>query len=97
MSIEFGWWSKDDEGRKFQINAAVHGGNIEWTRKQGHHTSWEPHTPNEEDRARLVDEAARRVPRRLISQKQFDEIKRLSENEGAGGIVGRRARPSPEL
>src|SRR5215213_3039304 len=97
MSIEFGWWSKDEEGRKFQINAAVHGGNIEWTRKQGHHTSWEPHTPNDEDRARLVDEAQRRVPRRLISQKQFDEIKRLSENEGAGGIVGRRARPSPEL
>jgi hypothetical protein len=97
MSIEFGWWDKDAEGRKFQINAAVHGGNIEWTRKQGHHASWEPHTPTDTDRARLIDEALRRVPRRLISQKQFDEIKRLSDNEGAGGIVGRRARPSPEL
>lgn len=97
MSIEFGWWNRDEEGKKFQVSVAVHGGNIEWSRKQGHHTSWEPYTPSDEDRARLVDEAERRVPRRLISQKQFDEIKRLSENAGPGGIVGRRARGSPEL
>ncbi len=97
MSIEFGWWNKDAAGKKFQVNAAVHGGNIEWTRKQGHHSPWEPHTPDDEDRARLVAEAERRVPRRLISQKQFEEIRRVSENEGSGGIVGRRARVSPEL
>ena len=97
MSIEFGWWNKDDEGKKFQVNVAIHGGNIEWIRKQGHHSPWEPYTPNEDDRVRLVEEAERRVPRRLISQKQFDEIKRLSENLGPGGITGRRARPSPEL
>jgi hypothetical protein len=97
MSIEFGWWNKDPEGRKYQVSAVVHGGNIEWTRKQGHHAPWEPHVPNDEDRERLVSEATRRLPRRLISQKQFDEIKRLSENEGSGGITGRRYRPSPEL
>jgi hypothetical protein len=78
MAIDFGWWSKDEEGKKIQINVSVHGGNIEWTRKHGHHSSWEPHPPGEEDRDRLVKEAERRVPRRLISQKQFDEIKRLS-------------------
>jgi hypothetical protein len=97
MSIEFGWWNKDDAGRKYQVHVAVHGGNIEWTRHQGHHTPWEPHVPTDDDRARLVYEAERRVPRRLISQKQFDEIKRLSENEGSGGLSGRRARTSPEL
>ena len=90
MSIEFGWWSKDPEGKKCQINAAVHGGNIEWTRHTGHHTSWIPHEPNDDDRERLVYEAEKRVPRRLISTKQFEEIKRLSENTGAGKIVGRR-------
>jgi hypothetical protein len=63
----------------------------------GHHTPWAPHTPSDDDRARLIAEAERRVPTSLISQKQFDEIKRLSENEGAGRIVGRRARISPEL
>jgi hypothetical protein len=96
MSIEFGWWNKDDDGKKYQVNAAVHGGNIEWTRKQGHYSSWEPHTPNDEDRARLVFEAEKRVPRRLISQKQFEEIKRVAENEGPGGHSGRRMRTSPE-
>ena len=90
MSIEFGWWSKDPEGKKCQINAVVHGGNIEWTRHVGHHTSWIPHEPNDDDRERLVYEAEKRVPRRLISQKQFEEIKRLSDNAGPGKIVGRR-------
>lgn len=97
MSIEFGWWNKDDDGRKYQVNAVVHGGNIEWTRHQGHHMPWEPHVPDEEDKARLIAEAERRVPRRLISQKQFDEIKRLSANAGSGRISGRRYRESPSL
>jgi hypothetical protein len=97
MSIEFGWWNKDADGRKYQVSAVVHGGNIEWTRHQGHHTPWEAHEPDDEDRARLIHEAEKRVPRRLINQRQFDEIKRLSENSGAGGISGRRYRPSPEL
>lgn len=97
MSIEFGWWNRDDDGRRYQVNAAVHGGNIEWTRHQGHHTPWEPHVPSDEDRERLVSEAEKRVPRRLITQKQFDEIKRLSESNDAGKIVGRRHRSSPEL
>jgi hypothetical protein len=92
MSIEFGWWNKDSERGKYQVSVVVHGGNIEWTRHKGHHTSWEVHTPTDEDRARLIYEAEKRVPRRLITQKQFDEIKRLSESGIPGRIVGRRAK-----
>ncbi len=97
MSIEFGWWNKDAEGRKYQVSAVVHGGNIAWSRHQGHHTPWEPHEPDDDDRLRLIHEAERRLPRRLITQSQFAEIKRLSENSGAGGLSGRRHRSSPEL
>lgn len=92
MSIEFGWWNKDDQGNKYQVSVAVHGGNIAWKRKQGHFSSWEPHTPDDEDRARLVAEAQRRLPRRLISQKQFDEIERLSHEQGPGRLAGLRNR-----
>lgn len=96
MSIEFGWWNKDADDRKYQVVVNVHGGNIEWTRKQGHHTSWEPHEPTDEDRDRLLYEAGKRVPRRLITQKQFEEIKRLSAHSGPGAITGRRSsRPGP--
>jgi hypothetical protein len=77
MSMEFGWWNKDPEQGKFQVRAAVHGGNIEWRRKQGHHTSWEVHAPTDEDWDKLMYEAGKRVPRRLISPKQFDDIKKL--------------------
>ena len=79
MSMDFGWWSKDPESGKFQINVRVHGGNITWERKQGHHSSWEKHPPTEEDWDRLMSEAERRVPRRLISPKQFDDLKQIRE------------------
>lgn len=96
MSIEFGWWNKDDDG-KFQVFVAIHGGNIEWKRKRGHHQPWEFYAPTEDDRERLVYEAEKRVPRRLISQKQFDEIKRLSTVLDPTKIAGRRHRASPDL
>ena len=80
MSIEFGWWSKDPDAGKFQINVRIHGGNIEWLRKSGHHASWVPYGPlTDEDWDRLLAEAERRVPRRLISPKQFEEIKKLRD------------------
>lgn len=80
MSMHFGWWVKDPDAGKFQINVSIHGGNAEWTRKQGHHAPWEPYgPPSDEDWERLLAEAGRRVPRRLISPKQFEEIKKLSE------------------
>lgn len=79
MSMEFGWWNKDPEEGKMQVRAEIHGGNIAWHRKQGHHSSWLPHPPSEEDWDRLIHEAERRVPRRLISPKQFEEIKRIKD------------------
>ena len=97
MAVVFGWWNNNPEEGKYQVSVSVHGGNIEWTRKQGHHQPWQPHTPTDDDRARLIYEAEKRVPRRLISNKQFDEIKQLSENTGPGAISGRRHRSSPEL
>jgi len=80
MSMEFGWWVKDAEAGKYQVKAIVHGGRLEWLRKQGHFTSWLPHEPSEEDWDRMVAEAERRVPRRLLSPKQFTEIKNLREH-----------------
>ena len=70
---------RDPEAGKYQVKAIVHGGNLTWFRKQGHFTSWEVHGPSEEDWSRLISEAERRVPRRLLSPKQFDEIRRLCD------------------
>ena len=75
--MEFGWWNKDPETGKYQVIAEFHGGNVTWIRKQGHHQPWLKHEPSEDDWERLVDEASRRVPRRLMSPKQFDELKRV--------------------
>jgi hypothetical protein len=96
MSMEFGWWNRDPDLGKYQVRAIVHGGNIEWKRHQGHHTPWDPHEPTDDDRERLLAEAEKRLPRRLITQKQFDEIKRLSARSGPGRIAGRSNYVSPD-
>ena len=78
MGMEFGWWANNPETGKHQILVRFHGGNLVWTSKQGHHTSWENYgPPTDADWEKLLAEATRRVPRRLISPKQFAEIERL--------------------
>ncbi len=79
MSTDFGWWNRDPLEGKYQVRAAVHGGNISWERKQGHHTPWVPHAPTREDWDTLIVTAERRVPRRLISPRQFAAIKDLRD------------------
>ena len=79
MSMEFGWWVRDPEEGKFQVKAVVHGGQLKWLRKKGHFTSWEEHKPTEEDWARLTSEAERRLPRKLLSPKQFEVIRKLRD------------------
>lgn len=76
--MDFGWWIRDPEQGKYQVWVVFHGGKVTWQRHQGHHTPWEPLTPvTTELWDRLMDEAAKRVPRRLMSPKQFDELKRI--------------------
>ena len=77
MAMEYGWWEKNPEEGKFQVVARIHGGNIVWTRKHGHFKSWLTHVPTEENWTRLLAEASKRVPRRLISPKQFADIERI--------------------
>jgi len=77
MSAEFGWWSRDENGKRFQVRVNVFGGAIEWTRKQGHHSSWEPYgPPTPEDWDILNAEADKRVPRRIIADKTLAVIRR---------------------
>jgi hypothetical protein len=78
MSMQFGWWARDLDGRKFQVRVSIVGGGATWSRKQGHHQPWEAYgPPTAEDWDHLLAEAARRLPRRLLSLDQFEAIKRL--------------------
>lgn len=78
MTLEFGWWSRDADGRRYQVRAQVFGGDIAWSRKQGHHQPWEIYgPPTDEDWDLLLEQAGKRVPRRLLSPRQFETLKRL--------------------
>ncbi len=73
--MEFGWWEKDDSGVKWQISVRFHGGNVIFSRKGGHHQPWEDFDGNDTHWDRLLSEAERRLPRRLMSQKEFERLK----------------------
>lgn len=73
--MEFGWWAKDEEGKKWQISVRFHGGNVTFSRKHGHHSSWEDFEPVSDDWDKVLSEAEKRLPRRLMSQKQFNQLK----------------------
>lgn len=73
--MEFGWWARDDEGKKWQVSVRFHGGNVTFSRKHGHHASWEDFAPTDADWDKLLGEAARRIPRRLMSPRQFAHLK----------------------
>ena len=78
MTMEFGWWSRDDAGRRYQVRARFFGAALAWSRKQGHHQPWEPYgPPTEGDWDQLLADAQRRVARRLLSPKQCEAIERL--------------------
>lgn len=82
MAMEFGWWDKDEEVGKFQVVAEFHGGKVSWTRKHGHHIPWAQFHPTDDDWDRLLAEAERRVPRRLMSPRQFTELKKICLERG---------------
>lgn len=105
MAMEFGWWIRDPEQGKYEVWVVFHGGKVTWQRHQGHHTPWETLEPvTAEMWDRLMDEAAKRVPRRLMSPKQFDELKRVRTAAEDGdtpkplkrGAHLKRARDLPE-
>ncbi len=78
MTLEFAWWARDAEGRRYQVRAQIFGDEVTWSRKQGHHQPWESYgPPTDEDWDILVAEAEKRVPRRLLSPRQFESLKRL--------------------
>lgn len=73
--MEFGWWTTDDEGIKWQICARFHGGKVVFSHKTGHNTGWDDYEPTDEQWDRLIKEAERRLPRRLMSTKEFNRLK----------------------
>lgn len=73
--MEFGWWETDDEGKKWNVSVRYHAGHVTFSRKTGHHTGWTDFDGNEEQWDRLLKEAEKRLPRRLMSQKEFVRLK----------------------
>jgi hypothetical protein len=82
MGMEFGWWATDEEVGKYQVVVEFHGGKVIWTRKHGHHIPWAQYFPVDEDWDRLLAEVDRRVPRRLLSPRQYNDLKKICLERG---------------
>lgn len=72
--MEFGWWERDEEKTNWNISVRYHGGKVTFSRKYGHNNPWEDFTPTEDQWDRLLKEAERRLPRRLMSKQEFARL-----------------------
>ncbi len=73
--MEFGWQDRDEDGTKWQICARFHAGHVVFSRRTGHNNGWEDYVPTDTQWDRLISEAERRLPRRLMSTKEFERLK----------------------
>jgi hypothetical protein len=74
MSQEFGWWDRDEDGRKYQVKAAVFGGKLSWTCQRARFEPWETYEPLEQDWETLEELARNRFQRALVRQECLDVI-----------------------
>jgi len=81
MRNKIGWWKRDAEGRKFQVQLRFFARKLSWHRQAARYENWEPHTPDEEDWDRAERDMENRYKRGLIR----DDILRLVRQRGADG------------
>lgn len=75
--MELGWWKRNEEGKKYQVNVRVYGKELQWTCQRSRFEPWEPYgPPTEEDWETALDLVEKRFVRRLVRE---DVVKLVRE------------------
>lgn len=74
--MELGWWNRDAEGRKYQVQLEVFGGKIIWRCQRKRFEAWQAFDPSEEDWVKALELAENRLQRRLTTYGAVDKIRR---------------------
>ncbi len=84
MNVEIGFWKRTEDGRKFHVKLHIFGGNLRWEYQPARFQPWEPYlTPDDDDWAKVIAEANKREPRRVIHDKMLALIRRRGRPHGA--------------
>lgn len=84
MNLEIGFWKRTEDGRKLQVRLRVFGGKIIWECQPARFQAWEPYlTPDDDDWGKVIAEANKREPRRVIHDKMLALIRRRGRAAGA--------------
>jgi hypothetical protein len=77
FAMELGWWKRNEEGKKYQVNVRVYGKELRWTCQRARFEPWEPYgPPTEEDWDMALDLVEKRYVRRLVRE---DVVKLVRE------------------
>lgn len=75
--MELGWWNRDEDGKKYQVNVRLFGMQLQWTCQRGRFQSWEKYEfPTEEDWDRAIQQAENRYQRRLMTKDALELVRK---------------------
>jgi len=75
MRNKIGWWRRDEEGRKYQVQFRFFGGKLSWHRQMARYEDWEPHDPSEEDWERALQDVTDRLRRGLVREDLVEKVR----------------------
>jgi hypothetical protein len=78
MRNKIGWWKRDANGQKFQVQLGFFARNLTWHRQSARFEAWEPYEPDEEDWEQAEQDMDNRFKRGLIR----DDILELVRQRG---------------
>lgn len=97
MNVEIGYWKRTEDGHKLQVRLRIFGGNLIWECQTARFQPWEPYlTPDDDDWNKVISEANKREPRRIIHDKMLALIRRRGRPHGAADPEAGGPRPAPQ-
>ena len=65
--MEFGWWNRNEDGKKYQVHLEVFGKKLRWRCQRARFEPWEDYAdPTEDDWERALQMAENRFQRKLL-------------------------------
>ncbi|MEZ5277600.1 MAG: hypothetical protein R3F07_14565 [Opitutaceae bacterium] len=76
MRNKIGWWKRDDDGRKFQVQFRYFGDKPSWHCQMARFEDWQPYEPTDEDWDKAIQDMTDRLNRGLIRAHQLEMVKK---------------------
>ena len=76
MRNKIGWWKRDADGRKFQVQVRFFARKLTWHRQSARYEDWEPYEPDESDWERAEQDMENRFRRGRVRADILELVRR---------------------